>query len=91
MTSPVKGINKSETVLTASTDPKTSPSSTVSSNVSTSTYTISPNSPWAKSVIPIVAMSFSILIHSWSFVYFKSDRYIHIFYIFNFLLSCKQY
>ena len=52
-TSPFIGINKSETVLTASIDPKTSSFSRSSPSVSTSTKTISPSSPCANSVIPI--------------------------------------
>src|SRR5690606_2316598 len=49
-TSPPIGINRSDTVFTASMLPKTSPCSRVSPCVVTSTKTISPSSSCAKSV-----------------------------------------
>jgi hypothetical protein len=67
VTVPVTGRNKSLTVFTASTVPKTAPASSGLPMVSI--YTISPSSPCAKSVMPIVAILPSRLIHSWSLVY----------------------
>ncbi len=62
----------SETALTDSTTPNDSPLLNCCPTLGTSTKVTSPSSLCANSVIPTVATSPSILIHSCSFVYRRS-------------------
>src|SRR5690625_4199507 len=71
-TVPLIGAYNSETVLTDSTLPNGSSTSIVSPTSGKSTKTISPNSDWAKSVIPILTSLPSLRTHSCSFEYNNS-------------------
>src|SRR5438445_1602156 len=73
MTFPLSGANISETALTLSTVPRTSPAFTTLPTFGSSTYTTSVSSDCAKSVIPTVARFPWRRTHSWSFVYLRSS------------------
>src|SRR3989339_388767 len=73
-TSPEAGQKTSDTALTDSILPTASPSSITVPTSGSSTNTMSPSCAWAKSEIPKVRVSPSIRTHSWSLVYFNSER-----------------
>src|SRR5699024_157577 len=71
-TFPLTGAYSSETVLTDSTLPNGSSASNSSPTSGNSTNTMSPNSDWAKSVIPMRTLSSSFFTHSCSSEYSNS-------------------